>query len=314
LKICPNCGSKNIDLLTPIESTIWLCNTCEYIGPAIDGNDELIKELTDNYIEKLKEEKFKNNTKLNPEYLKKINEIQSKKIKEICPNCGSENIDYMVPGQNSLWFCKTCGFLGPILEGNEEFSQEMRKKFIEKKKKEGITVATLKIEEDEDVLNDELFEKRVRKLIENDFDSNLPQNEILFSEDDLIKGIDNNIIEIYKNLKNEILNWNDQIELKPSKDNISFSYHDNFLKVSFENDKINLELSFNENNSFDDYKDITKEINKNDNDQIIILHFSLNSCDDIEYALFLIKQSYENNKDGNIERFLNKILPQNKYY
>ena len=133
------------------------------------------------------------------------------------------------------------------------------------------------------------FSSKVRFIL----DSYFVKNKTFISEKEVISRVDSNIVEIYHKLKEEILRWNNKIKLKPIKDHLTFSYYYRFLRISFDKDKMNLQLSFGENKPFDDYKDITKEINTKDKRKKF--NFILNSYDEIEYALFLIKQSYENN-------------------
>ena len=241
MKICPNCASEKIDWITPIDSTLWICETCEYIGPVIEGNAKLISELIQDCIKIVEEEKNTYDTEkkltkksviLSQDYLEKINQIEGK-----------------------------------------GFSSKM--KFI--------------------------------------LDSYFSQKETAESEEELINGIDKNIAEIYEKLKKEILSWNREIKFKAKGDYLAFSNNSTFLKLCLDKDKINLELSFSYTKPFDDYKEITEEIiTENESDEIIRLNFSLNSYDEIEYALFLIKQSYENNKNSLFENVLVKIFPQSK--
>jgi len=134
------------------------------------------------------------------------------------------------------------------------------------------------------------FSAKVRFIL----DSYFAQNKTIVTEEKLSLGVDSNILEIYNRLKKEILNWNNEIKFKPINDYLIFSYYYRFLKMGFDKDKINLELSFNEDKPFADYKSITKEI-KTKEKKIKKFNFSLNDYNDINYALFLIKQSYENN-------------------
>ena len=42
--ICPRCGSSNIDWIIPQVWSKWECKDCSYTGPAIEADDDLIKE------------------------------------------------------------------------------------------------------------------------------------------------------------------------------------------------------------------------------------------------------------------------------
>lgn len=62
MKICPRCGSRNIDWIIPQNWSLQVCKSCNYTGPAIDGNDELANQIMEKYIEETGYEKD-NNTK-----------------------------------------------------------------------------------------------------------------------------------------------------------------------------------------------------------------------------------------------------------
>lgn len=55
-KICPRCGSKNVDWIIPQNWSQCVCKDCDYTGPIIEGNDELAEEIHEDYLESLKEE------------------------------------------------------------------------------------------------------------------------------------------------------------------------------------------------------------------------------------------------------------------
>jgi len=133
------------------------------------------------------------------------------------------------------------------------------------------------------------FSAKVRFILDGYF----AQNKTIVTEEEIISEVDSKLIEIYKKIKKEILSWNKQIKFKPLKDYLIFSYYYRFLKLSFDKDKINLELSFGEEKPFEDYKDIINDIVVEN--KIKKINFSVNSYKDINHALFLIKQSYENN-------------------
>ena len=55
-KICPRCGSKNVDWIIPQNWSQCVCKDCDYTGPIIEGNDELIEEIHEAYLESLKDD------------------------------------------------------------------------------------------------------------------------------------------------------------------------------------------------------------------------------------------------------------------
>lgn len=89
---------------------------------------------------------------------------------KICPRCGSDNIDWIIPQNWSLWVCKTCNYTGPIIEGDEKIIKEIRKDYIKKLKeeKEETNESESQEEEFEEDLTDEEIERRLDKLMEND--------------------------------------------------------------------------------------------------------------------------------------------------
>ena len=54
LKICPRCGSTNIDWIIPQNWSQCVCRDCDYTGPVVEGNEEFAMEIHENYLESLK--------------------------------------------------------------------------------------------------------------------------------------------------------------------------------------------------------------------------------------------------------------------
>lgn len=55
-KICPRCGSRNVDWIIPQNWSQCVCKDCDYTGPIIEGNDELAEEIHEAYLESLKDD------------------------------------------------------------------------------------------------------------------------------------------------------------------------------------------------------------------------------------------------------------------
>ncbi|MBR6025099.1 MAG: hypothetical protein IK044_09140 [Methanobrevibacter sp.] len=53
-KICPRCGSRNIDWIIPQNWSQCVCKDCDYTGPIVEGNDEFVQEIREAYLESLK--------------------------------------------------------------------------------------------------------------------------------------------------------------------------------------------------------------------------------------------------------------------
>ena len=50
-KICPRCGSRHVKWLIPQNWSQWECYDCDYTGPVIEADEELEKEIRENYKE-----------------------------------------------------------------------------------------------------------------------------------------------------------------------------------------------------------------------------------------------------------------------
>ncbi|MCR5027219.1 MAG: hypothetical protein K6A34_07250 [Methanobrevibacter sp.] len=48
-KICPRCGSKRVKWIIPQNWSMWQCFDCDYTGPIIEGDENLIKEIKEGY-------------------------------------------------------------------------------------------------------------------------------------------------------------------------------------------------------------------------------------------------------------------------
>ena len=51
--------------------------------------------------------------------------------KKICPNCGSEDVIMVAGGITGQWMCKSCGYMGSVLE-KEIIGKERTNKSINK--------------------------------------------------------------------------------------------------------------------------------------------------------------------------------------
>ena len=48
-KFCPNCGSDNIKWALPQNWSVWECYNCGYTGAVVIEDEELAKEISENY-------------------------------------------------------------------------------------------------------------------------------------------------------------------------------------------------------------------------------------------------------------------------
>ena len=50
---------------------------------------------------------------------------------QMCPRCGSNNVDWIIPQNWSQGICRDCDYTGPIIEGNDELAEEIREAYLE---------------------------------------------------------------------------------------------------------------------------------------------------------------------------------------
>jgi hypothetical protein len=58
MKICPRCGSKNVDWIIPQNWSVWECKDCDYTGPIIEGDETIAEEIKKDYDLKMKKKKI----------------------------------------------------------------------------------------------------------------------------------------------------------------------------------------------------------------------------------------------------------------
>ena len=51
--------------------------------------------------------------------------------KLICPKCGSDKIEPVLPHIESIYECKQCGYRGPMVIGDEELAAKIRSRRTE---------------------------------------------------------------------------------------------------------------------------------------------------------------------------------------
>ena len=49
VKICPRCGSRNVETIIPQVRSKWECYDCDYTGPIIEADKELEEKITKNW-------------------------------------------------------------------------------------------------------------------------------------------------------------------------------------------------------------------------------------------------------------------------
>jgi len=53
-------------------------------------------------------------------------------MKRFCPQCGSTNIDWLIPQIWSKWECKDCGYIGALIIEDGKIADEIRKEYMKK--------------------------------------------------------------------------------------------------------------------------------------------------------------------------------------
>jgi len=54
-------------------------------------------------------------------------------MKIYCPNCGSDNIFFVLPQTWSKYECRDCGYIGALVISDGELAEEIRNKWMNEK-------------------------------------------------------------------------------------------------------------------------------------------------------------------------------------
>ena len=54
---------------------------------------------------------------------------------KFCPNCGSKNIDWVLPQTWSKYDCKDCGYIGAFIIEDGEIADEIKREYLKNKDK-----------------------------------------------------------------------------------------------------------------------------------------------------------------------------------
>lgn len=49
-----------------------------------------------------------------------------------CPQCGSKNIDWILPHDWSKWECKNCGYIGALIIEDGKIAKTLKKEYQKK--------------------------------------------------------------------------------------------------------------------------------------------------------------------------------------
>ena len=99
----------------------------------------------------------------------------------ICPRCGSNNIDWIIPQVWSKWECKDCSYTGPAIEADDDLIAEIKADWEENKEKyleeENMRAQQIASGEDE-VLDDEMELEEEDELSEEEMDKKLRELDL----------------------------------------------------------------------------------------------------------------------------------------
>ena len=111
----------------------------------------------------------------------------------------------------------------------------------------------------------------------------------VYTEEDHLNGVDDDVKELYYDLKSAILTLGNDIEMRPKKTYVAFRRKHNFVSFVFLNSKLKsyINIGINQiNDPLKKAKDYAKFSGK-------IVEVSIKEKSDIPYALSLITQAYE---------------------
>jgi predicted transport protein len=109
----------------------------------------------------------------------------------------------------------------------------------------------------------------------------------VYSEEDHLSRVDENIKELYLDLKTSILNFHPDITIKPTKNHIAFRRSRMFAGIHFATSSLMIHFKININ-ELQDPQHIAKSWSRSNESKITIT-----TIDEIPYAISLIKQAYE---------------------
>ncbi len=117
----------------------------------------------------------------------------------------------------------------------------------------------------------------------------------VYTEEDHLKPVSEDIVSLYEEFKNQILNLGDKIEIKPKKQYIAFKSSSNFIDMIIQKRRIKFWLNVSKwklNDIYNIGRDVSNIWHRGNGDY----EFSLESSSDIANLIPLVKQSYDINK------------------
>lgn len=118
----------------------------------------------------------------------------------------------------------------------------------------------------------------------------------VYAEEDHLRGIPDEIIELYSKLKNTILNVGDDITIKPTKFYIGFIARTNITDVHIQKKSLKIWINLRKG-ELDDPKNLARDISNVGHWGNGDYDLQIKDDEDLEYIASLIKQSYKKNKE-----------------
>lgn len=138
-------------------------------------------------------------------------------------------------------------------------------------------------------------QESIKTISKNDQTIDNVAKEIkVYSEEEHLENVSDEIVELYEKFKNAILNF-ENIELKPKKKYIAFVSGKNVVDIHPQKKALKMWLNLNIG-ELDDNKLIARDVSKTGHWGNGDYEIQINSDDEFEYILSLIRQSLNRNK------------------
>jgi predicted transport protein len=111
----------------------------------------------------------------------------------------------------------------------------------------------------------------------------------VYTEDDHLSGIPEDIKELYNKFKDLVLSIGSDIKIKPRKKYIAFVSKINFVSVEILKEGLNVNFNLKKS-ELNDPKGLAKDVPSKD-----ISYIKIKNDEDLDYIVSLVKQSYEKN-------------------
>lgn len=138
----------------------------------------------------------------------------------------------------------------------------------------------------------EISESITKISQKNDVVQRVSREIKVYTEEDHLQGMPEDVIETYEELKERILNLGDNIEIHPRKYYIGFIANTNFVDVHLKKSKIKIWINLNKG-ELNDPKGIARDVSNIGHWGNGDYEISIKPDFDLDYILTLIKQAYK---------------------